>query len=416
MTNTTGILGTRFAEHTYYDAVAFRDGTLVEAGSDLVSGAGLRQIDGAGNITLACADAAGLPPDVVPQRAGPDLAALITRWRATAAALTEAARAADPRISRTTIWVRRQTQHVVITPAGAPAIRELRRRLRVTMAVEATEGSATATASCAVARPSGTEPDRTRLLTAITRTAARAAWHLRPGPLPDSPVPIVLGGMASGFFLHETLGHGLEADNVLGHDDTLGALRGHRIGPEDLTFVDDPSATSSWAGQRHDDEGVASEPTTLVRAGELTGLLHTRATAAALAEEPRGNGRCADFGSIPLARMTTTYAMAGQHSTSELLAGMPEALICTSLSGGQPDPVSGKLTFTASLVAYARDGVALGPIAPVQFSGAPANLLAGITAIGDDLTMTPAICVKHGQAARVSMGAPTLVLGRRVLG
>jgi TldD protein len=267
-----------------------------------------------------------------------------------------------------------------------------------------------------VARPSGTEPDRTRLLSAITRTAARAAWHLHPGPLPDGPVPIVLGGTASGYFLHEALGHGLEADNVLGRADTLDSLLGHRIGPEDLTVIDDPSATSSWAGQHHDDEGVTSEPTTLVRAGEVTGLLHTRATAAALGDQPRGNGRCADFGSIPLARMTTTYALGGQHSTGELLAGMPSALVCTSLTGGRADPGTGKLTFTAGLVAYARDGVALGPIAPVQFSGTPADLLAGITAIGDDLTMTPATCVKHGQPARVSMGAPTLVLGRRVLG
>src|SRR2546429_617965 len=154
-------------------------------------------------------------------------------------------------------------------------------------------------------------------------------------------------GRAVGPLIQECVGHGMEADNIVDRDSVFGRSLGSTVALTDLTVVDDPTHPMSWCSHRYDDEGTAAVPTRLVDRGVLRGLLHTRATAVRFGERPCGNALRDTFAAPPLARMTTTYALPSGTDTAALLRSVPEALHCRHLDGGQGDPATGQLVFTA---------------------------------------------------------------------
>jgi TldD protein len=397
-----------FAERAWYDSLLYVDGRPSSVETRTVGGAARRR-PAAGGLTLTSASSSLLPPGAVPADEAPELGSFRLRWDRIAALLTDAARGRGPGVRRVRVVVRRQTRLVRIT--GLRQWGETHRRVRATVIVDA--GSAGASSFTSVGARDTDELDEENLIAGARAAADRALWHRDGRPAPDRPLPLVLTGVAAGVFIHEAVGHALEADNA---DDPPGAaLRaGGRVTRAPLTVIDDPSAGWSWATQERDDEGIPGEPTTLVEDGVVSGLLHTTATAVAAAARPRGNGRCEEYGSVPLARMTTTAARPTGHSTPDLLAGLPEAIICSGLAGGQADVATGRLSFTATLAAYVRGGTRVHPLRPVQIGGSAGELLGRLLAVGDDLTWSPAVCVKRGQLTRVTMGSPTLLLAPEV--
>ncbi|MEM4700098.1 MAG: TldD/PmbA family protein [Candidatus Nezhaarchaeales archaeon] len=97
---------------------------------------------------------------------------------------------------------------------------------------------------------------------------------------------VVLRGEAACAFIHEAVGHPLEADVLLEH-----GLSPPQGGCEELTVLDDPTLPWGYGSYSFDDEGVEARRKALVDRGRPVGLLHTRWTAAATGQEPTGNGR-----------------------------------------------------------------------------------------------------------------------------
>lgn len=116
--------------------------------------------------------------------------------------------------------------------------------------------------------------------------AKRSASQLNP-LYRGSKLPVVLRGEAACAFIHEAVGHPLEADVLLEHG--LSPPRG--AGCEELTVVDDPTLPGGYGSYSFDDEGVEARRKALVDRGRPVGLLHTRWTAAVTNQEPTGNGR-----------------------------------------------------------------------------------------------------------------------------
>lgn len=403
-----------FLESSVEETLTFRGEHLVAVDTQERRGAGLsvdspdlqersyRYSNHPGDIAPAPSPDLPRPPD------GDGLDRFVARWQALVEQVVTGL-GAEPHLHRLDLTVRRLRQNVVMAADGHPVRTEERHRLRVTCTARAADGVLRAHSTRAVFSAVG-EPCVDDVRSASLEAARAAAWHLSPRALPTRPVPLVLASMAAGVLLHESIGHGLEADNVLDRDGTLGSVRRQRVAVPDLTIIDDPAYPGMWSTSRYDDEGVCTQPTVLVDRGVLSGLLHTRSTASRLAGTARGNGRRCDYRHPALARMTTTYARPSSVSTADLFRGLERAVVCRVLDGGQVDTATGRLTFTLREAELVERGEPVSPVAPFPYACTAMEALSRIRAVGDDLSLSPGICVKRGQALRVTVGAPTLVL------
>ncbi len=127
--------------------------------------------------------------------------------------------------------------------------------------------------------------------------------------------PVILGQEAAAAFIHEVVGHCLEADVAYSQKPLLAV--GMRVAVSELTVYDDPTLPGGYGGYFFDDEGVRARRKALIEGGEVVGLLHTRETAMDYGVEPTGNGR--GVFTPPKALMSTLYVKPGSWKFSEVL-------------------------------------------------------------------------------------------------
>ncbi|MBN1435044.1 TldD/PmbA family protein [Candidatus Fermentibacterales bacterium] len=226
-------------------------------------------------------------------------------------------------------------------------------------------------------------------------------------PVDPGEYTVILSPFAAGIFAHESFGHKSEADFMIGDDAMMREWAvGSRVGPEALSIVDDGSVQGGGFTP-FDDEGTRSRKTYLIRNGILSGRLHSSVTAAALNEEPTGNGRSIGFEYEPIPRMTTTYIEPGTMSRDELFEGVDEGLFVETVLHG-----SGLSTFTLapSLSYLVRHGRIAEPVNVSVITGNVMETLGMIDGLSDELEIVRGPgggCGKHEQyPLSVSFGGP----------
>jgi TldD protein len=132
---------------------------------------------------------------------------------------------------------------------------------------------------------------------------------------PDLPyvddATIVLDSSQLALQVHESVGHPLELDRVLGMERAYAGTsfvdvddRGSLQYAAPLVSITADATTQGGLGTfGYDDEGVPAGETDLVRDGRLVGFLTNRETAAHLGERSGGTARADSWGTIPLIRM-----------------------------------------------------------------------------------------------------------------
>jgi len=155
---------------------------------------------------------------------------------------------------------------------------------------------------------------------------------------PEGTYTIILDGSQLGLQIHESIGHPIELDRVLGMEAnfagtsflTLEKLRHLRYGSDLVNVVAD-------ARQEHgpglgtfayDDEGVAAQSTPIITQGLFTGYLSSRDTAHTIgAARSGGTLRAEGWNRLPMIRMTNVSILPGESPLSL------EALIAATDSG-----------------------------------------------------------------------------------
>lgn len=154
---------------------------------------------------------------------------------------------------------------------------------------------------------------------------------------PTGTLDVVLGPELVGIICHESAGHPLEADRVLGREAAQGGetyvnreLIGERIGSEHVTIVDDPRLPNSFGYYLYDDECVEARERILIKNGRINELLHNRETAAEFGTLSNGSSRASSYGVEPIVRMANTYMKPGDHSLEELIEGIEYGVYISS--------------------------------------------------------------------------------------
>ena len=151
---------------------------------------------------------------------------------------------------------------------------------------------------------------------------------LRAEPPKAGPTTLILHPTQVVMQLHESCGHAVELDRVLGQE--LSYAGGSFLSPERLgqfhygsdhvTIVADATIPHGVGSFGYDDEGVPAQRVALVRGGIFVGYLSSRESAARLALGRSGGAMRAEaWDAPPLVRMTNVNLEPGQATLEELV-------------------------------------------------------------------------------------------------
>jgi TldD protein len=176
---------------------------------------------------------------------------------------------------------------------------------------------------------------RQDLVAHAPRVAEEAIALLRARPCPqDVRTTVILSGNQLALQTHESCGHPIELDRVLGHEaafagtsfltpDKLGTFR---YGSEHVNIQIDSVLPGGLGTFGFDDEGVPASRGWAVRDGVFVGYLTSRETAPALGLSPNGTMRADGWARLPLIRMTNVSVMPGAWRLEDLIADTDDGI------------------------------------------------------------------------------------------
>jgi TldD protein len=237
-----------------------------------------------------------------------------------------------------------------------------------------------------------------------------ALVNLESRPAPAGPMTVVLGPGWPGVLLHEAIGHGLEGDfNRKGSSAFSGRI-GERVAARGVTVFDDGTIKDRRGSLNVDDEGNATQCTTLIEDGILRAYIQDTLNARLMKMPPTGNGRRESYAHLPMPRMTNTYMLAGDRDPAEILESVKNGLYAVNFGGGQVDITNGKFVFSASEAWMIEDGKLSYPVKGATLVGNGPDVLNRVSMIGNDMRLDSGVgtCGKDGQSVPVGVGQPTL--------
>lgn len=242
---------------------------------------------------------------------------------------------------------------------------------------------------------------------------------------PTDTLDVVLGPELVGIICHESAGHPLEADRVLGREAAQGGesyvtreLIGERIGSEHVTIVDDPRLPNSFGYYLYDDECVKARERVLIEKGRINELLHNRETAAEFGTLSNGSSRASSYDVEPIVRMANTYMKPGDYSLEELIEDIRYGVYISSYMEWNIDDRRWNQRYVgleAYLIKNGRlDSMVRNPIIELTTKG----LYSSVDAVGKDVKFYAGYCGKSEpmQSMPVWFGGPTIRLRNVRLG
>jgi TldD protein len=171
------------------------------------------------------------------------------------------------------------------------------------------------------------------------RIAEEAVQLLDAVDCPSGEMTVVLDSSQMALQVHESCGHPIELDRVLGMEasfagtsfltlDKLGQLR---YGSEIVHLDADATAPGGLGTFGYDDEGVPAQNVPIVSAGQFVGYLTSRETAPIIGRRSMGSSRASGWNVIPLIRMTNVNLRPGEAgSLEDLIADTGDGLFMST--------------------------------------------------------------------------------------
>jgi TldD protein len=179
-------------------------------------------------------------------------------------------------------------------------------------------------------------------LAAHAEQIAREAEALLTAPCcPATVTDVILEGSQLALQLHESCGHPIELDRVLGTEASFAGtsfltpdkLDSFRYGSEHVNINADATLPGGLGSFPYDDEGVPGQRTQIVREGMFTGYLSSRETAPVIGRLSSGAMRADGYNRLPLVRMTNINLEPGDWTLDELISETKRGLyLCTNTS------------------------------------------------------------------------------------
>ena len=167
------------------------------------------------------------------------------------------------------------------------------------------------------------------------RIAEEAQQLLTAPQCPEGVTTLILGGEQMALQIHESIGHAIELDRILGWEAAfagtswlepagLGSLR---YGSDIMNITADATIAGGMGSFGYDDEGVPAQAVDIVRDGTWVGVLSGRDSAPAVGLESGGMVRADGPARLPMVRMTNVGLLPGESSLEEMIASTEDGIL-----------------------------------------------------------------------------------------
>ena len=223
------------------------------------------------------------------------------------------------------------------------------------------------------------------------RVGEQAAALLTAPACPAGRATLILEGQQLALQVHESVGHAVELDRVLGGEasyagtsfvspEDAGSLR---YGSAAMNVTADATTPGGLGSFAWDDEGVAGQATPIVREGTLRGFLSGRESAAAIGLPHSGACMRADgFGRQPIVRMTNVNLEPGDAgSLDDLVAATDRGLLLETNRSWSIDSRRLHFQFGTELAWEIVDGERTRMLRNPTYAGTTPEFWAGLDAV-----------------------------------
>lgn len=262
------------------------------------------------------------------------------------------------------------------------------------------------------------------------RVATEALELLTAPDCPNGRMDLLLNPEQMMLQLHESVGHPLELDRILGDERnyagtsfvTLDMFGNYRYGSDLLNVTFDPSVHEEFASAGWDHEGAASEKVWLIKDGMLQRPLGgqlSAARASAVAGRPMtglANSRASNWNRPPIDRMANINIEPGTQSFQQLVAGVERGVLMETNVSWSIDDSRNKFQFSCERGHLIENGEIKGVVKNPGYRGISATFWRALKGVGDGGTLqvmgTP-YCGKGepNQVVRVGHASPACLFG-----
>ncbi|MBV8082442.1 MAG: TldD/PmbA family protein [Candidatus Eremiobacteraeota bacterium] len=234
-----------------------------------------------------------------------------------------------------------------------------------------------------------------KLLENARRVGEEAVALLTADQSPSGTADLVLSGDQMSLQIHESIGHALELDRVLGWEAnfsgtsfaTLDKLNTFRYGSDIVTVVCDMTCPKALATEGYDDEGTPATSVDLIRDGILVGYMAGRDTAAAAHVSCAGVVRAEYWGRLPMIRIGNVNLMPGTAaSLDELFDGIKQGIYMESNRSWSIDDKRLNFQFGCQIGYEIKNGKRGRLLKNPTYAGMTPEFWASCDAIGDQST------------------------------
>ena len=274
-----------------------------------------------------------------------------------------------------------------------------------------------------LARQGGDEVlDQLGVIGSASRIADEALQLLLAPNTPSGPRDLLLMPDQMILQIHESIGHPLELDRILGDERNFAGTSfirqedfGHYpYGSPMLNVTFDPTLPGELASYSHDDDGSPAQREYLIRDGILQ-----RPLGGALSQWRSGlpgvaNSRACSWNRPPIDRMANLNLEPGDKSLAELIGGIERGILMSNNRSWSIDDARNKFQFGCEWGQLIENGELKGVVKNPNYRGISAQFWRGLKAVGDASTFeilgTP-YCGKGepNQVIRVGHASPACV-------
>ena len=235
---------------------------------------------------------------------------------------------------------------------------------------------------------------------------------------------LVCGSEVAGIAAHESCGHPMEADRILGREMSQAGRSfiykgseywiGTRIGSKAVTVVDDPTVENSYGYYQYDDEGVKARRRFLYKEGVINEFLHNRESAAKLGVESNGSSRSINYDREAIVRMANTFVLPGDLTEEELIGGVKHGVYMKSFTEWNIDDKRFNQRYVGKEAYLIENGEMTHPVARPVIETTTLKFWTAIDAVSKKVEFDAATCGKGdpSQGVPVYTGGPCLRLRR----